>query len=438
MMDPIETPRSSDGMLSSRSSHSTPRNNDDNHLKSNRVNDVSVGRHPPMNFRGFLQRLERFDIYTKIDDDYRLQTSEGATMSILAWIIISFLVLGEFRNFMTVNTNELLKVDTTIGQKLKINLDITFHALTCAEAHLDAMDVAGDNQLNIEHQMMKQRISSTGVGIGAFAEEAVGKMVKQGNVKLPADYCGSCFGAETELTKCCNTCIALKKAYQAKGWGLSGDVKNSEQCLRDGEDPYALAVDPGEGCRIKGTMGVNKVAGNFHIAHGESIVKDGRHIHQFLPAEAHTFNISHTIHSISFGQVYPGQSPNPLEKKTFIIPTDGSTGLKQYFIKVVPAYYQDQTTFFTVHMESNQYSYTERFRPLMLPDPHTGTLTQQMAVLPGIFFVYDLQPFMIHSTKTSMPFTHLITRLLAIVGGVYSVCGMTDSLIFRIQKFFKK
>ena len=89
-------------------------------------------------------------------------------------------------------------------------------------------------------------------------------------------------------------------------------------------------------------------------------------------------------------------------------------------------------------MESNQYSYTERFRPLMLPDPHTGTLTQQMAVLPGIFFVYDLQPFMIHSTKTSMPFTHLITRLLAIVGGVYSVCGMTDSLIFRIQKFFKK
>ena len=438
MMDPIETPRSSDGMLSSRSSHSTPRNNDDNHLKSNRVNDVSVGRHPPMNFRGFLQRLERFDIYTKIDDDYRLQTSEGATMSILAWIIISFLVLGEFRNFMTVNTNELLKVDTTIGQKLKINLDITFHALTCAEAHLDAMDVAGDNQLNIEHSMFKQRVTQGGIPIEtATAVQTLGASTSH-VANLPADYCGSCFGAETELTKCCNTCIALKKAYQAKGWGLSGDVKNSEQCLRDGEDPYALAVDPGEGCRIKGTMGVNKVAGNFHIAHGESIVKDGRHIHQFLPAEAHTFNISHTIHSISFGQVYPGQSPNPLEKKTFIIPTDGSTGLKQYFIKVVPAYYQDQTTFFTVHMESNQYSYTERFRPLMLPDPHTGTLTQQMAVLPGIFFVYDLQPFMIHSTKTSMPFTHLITRLLAIVGGVYSVCGMTDSLIFRIQKFFKK
>lgn len=63
-------------------------------------------------------------------------------------------------------------------------------------------------------------------------------------------------------------------------------------------------------------MNVNKVAGNFHIAHGESVVRDGRHIHQFVPAEAHTFNISHTLHSISFGDPYPNMPPNPLDNGT--------------------------------------------------------------------------------------------------------------------------
>lgn len=29
-----------------------------------------------------------------------------------------------------------------------------------------------------------------------------------------------------------------------------------------------------------------QVAGNFHIAFGDSVVKDGRHIHQFIPSEA--------------------------------------------------------------------------------------------------------------------------------------------------------
>ena len=117
------------------------------------------------------------------------------------------------------------------------------------------------------------------------------------------------------LRRCCNTCSSLKDAYDAKGWSHSEILNHSEQCIRDNVNPFADAVK-GEGCRINGYMTVNKVAGNFHIAHGESIVRDGRHIHQFVPAEAHTFNISHTIHSISFGQPYPNMLPNPLDKGT--------------------------------------------------------------------------------------------------------------------------
>ena len=43
-------------------------------------------------------------------------------------------------------------------------------------------------------------------------------------------------------------------------------------------------------------------------------MKDGRHIHQFIPSEAPGFNVSHTIHHVSFGAEYPGRI-NPLDHK---------------------------------------------------------------------------------------------------------------------------
>ena len=49
------------------------------------------------------------------------------------------------------------------------------------------------------------------------------------------------------------------------------------------------------------------------MALGDSVVRDGRHIHQFVPSEAPGFNVSHTIHSISFGEPYPSMPPNPLD-----------------------------------------------------------------------------------------------------------------------------
>ena len=211
-------------------------------------------------YPSFFETLKRFDIYTKLDEDYRVQTMGGATLSIVAWIAITLLVIGELYNYRTVTIKEHLKVDTTFGQKLKITLDITFHALTCAEAHLDAMDIAGDNQLNIDHSMFKQRVTQGGIPIEtATAVQTLGASTSH-VANLPADYCGSCFGAETTTIRCCNSCMALKRAYSERDWSIGDEIMKSEQCQR--EDAKAMAMEPGEGCRISGTMQVNKVAGN--------------------------------------------------------------------------------------------------------------------------------------------------------------------------------
>ncbi len=45
------------------------------------------------------------------------------------------------------------------------------------QVHLDTMDVAGDNQLNIERNMVKQRLSSSGIEIGQPDSEGEGQPV---------------------------------------------------------------------------------------------------------------------------------------------------------------------------------------------------------------------------------------------------------------------
>eukprot|EP00607_Mallomonas_marina_P009414 CAMPEP_0182420526 /NCGR_PEP_ID=MMETSP1167-20130531/5383_1 /TAXON_ID=2988 /ORGANISM="Mallomonas Sp, Strain CCMP3275" /LENGTH=387 /DNA_ID=CAMNT_0024596577 /DNA_START=73 /DNA_END=1236 /DNA_ORIENTATION=- len=378
------------------------------------------------------QSLKHFDIYTKVEEDYRVRTAWGATLSIAGWVIIGMLIMGEFSTFLSCSTKEHMSVDTTLGQQLQINVNITFHALTCAEVHMDAMDVAGDNQINIEHDMLKQRLSSDGLPVGEPSIEIIGEV--ENNVSLPEGYCGSCYGAETADTKCCNTCSELKHAYDIKGWNVNEILKTAEQCLRDKSNPFA-AVKKGEGCRLTGVMKVNKVSGNFHMALGDSIVRDGHHIHQFVPAEAPGFNVSHSIHSVSFGRPFPSMPMNPLDSVERIVDPNIGTGLFQYFIRIIPTVYMEEGG---ARIETNQYTFTERFRPVMLPSVNGAPATQNAAVLPGVFFVYEISPFVVEVKRTCIPLLHFITRLMAIVGGIFSILGVLDGFLYRLQKLTAK
>eukprot|EP01039_Chlorochromonas_danica_P010492 gene10491-11622_t len=382
-------------------------------------------------------QLRDFDLYQKVDENYRVQTSTGAALSLLGWTLIAFLAIIEMRNYFTPVVREHLAVDNnSLGQQLRIDINITFHALTCNEVHVDVMDIAGDNQLNVEHEMMKQRLTPYGHRIGNAGMEVIGEgPLSDIHTKAPVEDCGSCYGAESDIFKCCNTCNELIAAYQAKQWNVNTIIRNSTQCQRDRAQTFNGAQE-GEGCNIWGTMRVNKVAGNFHIAHGESIVRDGRHVHHFNPALAPKFNISHTIHYLSFGEPYPNMPVNPLDKVSHIIPETSSTGLKQYFLRVIPTVYQDRSLLGPVSLETNQYTASDRFRPLAMPRADVPERAE--AILPGIFFVYELSPFMIQAEKQQASILHLITKLCAIVGGIFTVLGVVDAIIFRVLRLLNK
>jgi DMSO reductase anchor subunit len=62
----------------------------------------------------------------------------------------------------------------------------------------------------------------------------------------------------------------------------------------------------------------------------------------------------------------------------------------------------------------------------------------EQLVVPGIFFIYDMSPFLVEVHHKSKPFLHVLTRILAIAGGVLSVLGLVDGLVYRVQTLVSK
>lgn len=51
--------------------------------------------------------------------------------------------------------------------------------------------------------------------------------------------------------------------------------------------------------------------------------------------------------------------------------------------------------------------------------------------MPGIFFQYELSPLMVKYTEKERSFGHFITNLCAIIGGVYTVAGLFDKILYN-------
>lgn len=150
------------------------------------------------------------------------------------------------------------------------------------------MDVTGELQMNLHRSIGMTRLDTRGKPIQTLHP-------KKKDV-LPADYCGSCYEAAHPLGKsCCNTCDEVKEAFIANDLRLF-DADEKEQCVRETAEEQRQA-QAGEGCRMKGHMMVNRVAGNFHVGLGRTFHRKGKLIHQFLPGQERVFNASFLIHS---------------------------------------------------------------------------------------------------------------------------------------------
>jgi hypothetical protein len=175
---------------------------------------------------------------------------------------------------------------------------------------VDIMDISGESQFNIMHELERMRIHADGRPV----DQGGAKGLKGEADRLASlhgkDYCGSCYGGEPPQSGCCNTCDEVREAYVAKGWSFSDpdhidqvrisgkrvvEIKTSNvltdkcpllllstQCVSEGWS-QKIKEQNTEGCNVAGRVHVNKVIGNFHISPGRAFQRNSVHVHDLVP-----------------------------------------------------------------------------------------------------------------------------------------------------------
>ncbi|KUF95906.1 hypothetical protein AM588_10008429 [Phytophthora nicotianae] len=180
-----------------------------------------------------------------------------------------------------------------------------------------------------------------------------------------------------------------------------------------------LRGEVNEGCRIKGSLVVSKVAGRLYFAPSKFFRSGYLSAQDLVDATFKVFDTSHTIRSLSFGELYPDMK-NPLDNRLKELPDESTRGSFQYFLKVVPTEY----TFLSAsRIITNQFSATEHFRQLT-PVSDKG--------LPMVSFGYTFSPIMFRIEQYRVGFLQFLTSVCAIVGGVFTILGIMDSLAFGL------
>lgn len=93
---------------------------------------------------------------------------------------------------------------------------------------LDVIDISGELQRDISHNIIKTRLTETGTVVPGSQKGELRNDIDKLNEQRASGYCGSCYGGEPPEGGCCNSCDSVREAYTQKGWSF-GNPSSIEQ-----------------------------------------------------------------------------------------------------------------------------------------------------------------------------------------------------------------
>ncbi|XP_078436810.1 protein disulfide isomerase-like 5-4 isoform X2 [Wolffia australiana] len=211
--------------------------------------------------------------------------------------------------------------------------------------------------------------------------------------------------------------IELQSASDGQSNGTSGPAKRP--------------APKSSGCRIEGFVRVKKVPGNLVIT-----ALSGAH--SFDPSQ---INVSHFISHFSFGKKisrrtllemrrlapHLGGSHDRLAGQSYIThreETNANVTIEHYLQVVKTEIISRQAP--QEQEQMAEYEYTAH-----------SSLVHSLHV-PAAKFHFEPSPMQVLVTEDSKSFSHFITNLCAIIGGIFTVAGILDSLLHNTMRLMKK
>ncbi|KAG5128929.1 hypothetical protein JHK84_035326 [Glycine max] len=328
---------------------------------------------------GMKQVIKNLDAFPRAEDHLLQKTQSGALVSVIGLIIMATLFVHELGYYLTTYTVHKMSVDLKRGETLPIHINMTFPSLPCDVLSVDAIDMSGKHEVDLDTNIWKLRLNSYGHIIGT---EYISDLVEKEHTNQEHDD---------------NKDHDHHHEHSEQKIHLQNLDESTENIIKKVKE----ALKNGEGCRVYGVLDVQRVAGNFHISvHGLNI-----YVAQMIFDGAKNVNVSHFIHDLSFGPKYPGLH-NPLDDTTRIL--HDTSGTFKYYIKVVPTEYRYISK---EVLPTNQFSVSEYYSPI----------NQFDRTWPAVYFLYDLSPITVTIKEERRSFLHFITRLCAVLGGTFAV-----------------
>ncbi|GAA5833692.1 hypothetical protein JCM11251_003206 [Rhodosporidiobolus azoricus] len=407
--------------------------------------------------------IKGVDAFGKTMEDVKIKTGSGGALTLVSLTLILALTLYEFVDYRRVHMEPSIVVDKSRGEKLVVNLNVSFPRVPCYLLSVDIMDISGEHQNDVSHDLSKTRIAAD----GKFIEEAIKGKELTGDAERIArqkaeGYCGTCYGGTPPTDGpnpgCCNSCDDVRESYVRRGWSFV-NPDSVEQCVSEGWSDK-IKAQSSEGCNIAGRLHVNRVVSNWHLSPGKSFQHNNQHLHDLVPylqgegGSKHDFG--HIIHRLDFGSETEaeflsaygsGAGVDETKRSLGIVnPLDGikahteeSNYMFQYFLKVVSTKFQFLDG---RELNTHQYSVTQYERDLSAQKPVDSKGGHQTmhgyAGVPGLFFNYEISPLQVIHKETRQSLAHFLTSTCAIVGGVLTIAGVIDSIAYAQTRRLKQ
>ncbi|KAK5895769.1 hypothetical protein CgunFtcFv8_009433 [Champsocephalus gunnari] len=221
--------------------------------------------------RKALTLVRELDAFPKVSESHVETLASGGTVSRIAFGAMALLAFFEFFVYRDTWMKYEYEVDKDYFSKLRINIDITA-VMKCQHVGADILDLA------------ETMITSNGL-----------------------QYEPVIFDLNPQQRMWQRTLLLIQNRLREEH-ALQEVLYKS--VLKGG--PTALPPPPLNACWVHGHVYVNKVAGNLHVTVGKPIRHPQGHAHIAAFVSHDTYNFSHRIDHLSFGEEIPGII-NPLD-----------------------------------------------------------------------------------------------------------------------------